>query len=79
MTMIQTIILNGLLRLARIDELHQFVVFGWTVRPEFSLLKDSLFKIITMDNEINTASTNSTLSANLKVPLLSMTAIFNVE
>ena len=44
MTMIETLIGKGSLRLVCVDEAHQFVMFGCAFRPEFSLLKDSLFE-----------------------------------
>ena len=76
----KTIILNGLLRLICIDEVHQFVMFGCTFRPEFALLKESLFKNITFTNHTTPSSTDDTqLVINLKVPLLLMTATFNTE
>ena len=77
-TTIQTLIANGLLRLVCIDEVHQFVMFGITFRPDFGLLKDSLFEQIIINN--STLPSNETqLSVYLKVPLLLMTATFNIE
>ena len=74
----QQLIEKGTLRLVCIDEVHQFVMFGCTFRPEFGLLKDTLFKKIRVDNDM--FSTNSSqLSVSLKVPLLLMTATFNNE
>ena len=69
---------NGMLRLVCIDEVHQFVMFGCAFRPEFGLLKDTLFKKLRVSN--STSSTNpSHLSVSLRVPLLLMTATFNKE
>ena len=42
-TTMEALIERGLLRLTCIDEVHQFVMFGCTFRPQFVLLKDSLF------------------------------------
>ena len=77
-SMIETLLEKSLLRLVCIDEVHQFVMFGYTFRPEFGLLKDSLFKKLLLHNERD--STNpSQLPVSLKVPLLLMTATFNTE
>ena len=69
----QSLIHNRMLRLICIDEVHQFVMFGCTFRPDFSLLKESLFKYLHLNND------SSQASIHLKVPLLLMTATFNVE
>ena len=42
--MICTAIDNKLLMLVCIDEVHQFVAFGSSFRPEFGDLRDALFK-----------------------------------
>ena len=80
MTMIETLIDKRLLRLVCVDEAHQFAMFGCAFRPEFSLLKDSLFKKIVNNNDSNENSNNSSsLPINLKVSLLLMTATFNIQ
>ena len=71
---IDSLIERGLLRLICIDEVHQFVMFGCTFRPEFALLKESLMKKIAIPND-NAAH----LSIQLKISLLLMTATFNTE
>ena len=75
----QTLIRNNTLRLACVDEVHQFVMFGCTFRPMFGLLKQSLFNYLTYDNNNSTSSTTSRLRVRLKVPLLLTTTAFNVE
>ena len=80
MTAMQDLIERGLLRLVCIDEVHQFVMFGCTFRPQFVLLKDSLFKRITINSDNTSDGSNqSQLSIHLKVPLLLMSATFNTE
>jgi superfamily II DNA helicase RecQ len=78
-TCIQSLIKKNTLRLVCIDEVHQFVMFGCTFRPTFGLLKESLFRYLICNNNNSTSSTTSTLAVKLKVPLLLMTATFNVE
>ena len=76
----QALMHKNMLRLACIDEVHQFVVFGCAFRPAFCLLKDSLFNcVISNDPNISNGNTTSNLAVKLKVPLLLMTATFNVE
>ena len=78
--MIETLIDKRPLRLVCVDEVHQFVMFGCTFRPEFSLLKDSLFKKIANNDDSNENSNDSSsLPINLKVLLLLMTATFNIQ
>ena len=77
-TTTQTLIDNGLLRLVCVDEAHQFVMFGVTFRPDFGLLKDSLFEQ-TIINSSTLPSNETQLPVYLKVPLLLMTATFNIE
>ena len=77
-SMIETLLERSLLRLVCIDEVHQFVMFGYTFRPEFGLLRDSLFKKLVASNGSN-ATNPSQLPVSLKVPLLLMTATFNTE
>ena len=77
-SMIQTLLDNNLLRLICVDEAHQFVMFGYTFRPEFGLLKESLFQKIIVPN-VTDSLTPSRFPVSLKVPLLLMTATFNTE
>ena len=69
----------GMLRLICINEVHQFVMFGCTFRPEFTLLKQSLFQYLHLNDDNIPSINNSQFSIHLKVPLLLMTATFNVE
>ena len=75
----QTLINKSLLRLVCIDEVHQFVMFGCTFRPNFGLLKKSLFQHMISHKDHNPISNTSGLPVKLKVPLLLMTATFNIE
>ena len=75
--MIHKIIESRLLRLVCIDEVHQFVSFGSSFRPEFGDLQDALFKkIIIQDggHVINNSLVPVSGSCLLKIPLLFMTA-----
>jgi len=63
---------KNILRLVCIDEVHQFVMFGCTFRPDFGLLKQSLFQHMISQKQ-------NELGVKLNVPLLLMTATFNIE
>ena len=65
--MVLTLISRNILRLLCIDEVHLFVEFACTFRPDFCKLKGTIFKEVL-------ASTLDGVS--LKIPVLCMTASF---
>ena len=79
--MLQQLIAKSTLNLICIDEVHQFVSFGTSFRPQFCDLRAKLFnKIIIHGAHIQQAeSTSVPVGGNviLKVPLLLMTATLN--
>jgi superfamily II DNA or RNA helicase len=56
------------IKLLCIDEVHLFVDFGLTFRKNFLLLKEKIFKLVTTNND-----------SCLKIPILYMTATFNIQ
>ena len=68
--MVQTMIHRDILRLLCIDEVHLFVEFGCTFRPDFSKLRGTIFK------KVLSSSMDGIL---LKTPVLCMTASFTLR
>lgn len=73
--LVASLTLKHVLRLACIDEVHQFVMFGLTFRTSFCALKKSLFKQLIDYKHLNNNPTS--MPTHLKVPLLCMTATFD--
>ena len=71
-----TLIQKRILKLACIDEVHLFVMFGITFRKKFTLLKISLFQHLINNVDLRYTCASG-LCVELKVPLLLMTATFN--
>ena len=77
MSTMMRLINNNVVKLLCIDEVHQFVAFGSSFRPEFGNLRDALFKkpVINNTTQQSSANTNPTnLRQQLKMHLLMMTA-----
>lgn len=62
---------HKILKLVCIDEVHQFVSFGSSFRRMFEKLKETLFSKIKVNEKLN--------DTGLKLPILFMTATFNME
>ena len=79
---IDKIIAKKVLRLVCIDEVHQFVSFGSSFRPEFGDLRDTLFKKLIVHDGGHLVG-NSVIpvggSCLLKIPLIFMTATITNE
>ena len=71
-----TLIDKRILKLVCVDEIHLFVMFGITFRKEFTALKTSFFRHL-LNNVDQRYTYASGLCADLKVPLLLMTATFD--
>ena len=82
--MFHKLIDNGILRLICIDEVHQFVNFGASFRPEFGDLRRALFsKIVIKPNTDPQFHESSPIPLGdgvlLKIPVLFMTATMNFD
>ena len=67
------ILKNRSLKMICFDEVHLFVEFAISFRPLFISLRNTIFKKLLVDSSTNNNKTD------LKVPILFMTATFNVE
>ena len=80
-------VLDKLIRSSRIqficfDEVHLFVTYGMSFRPSFIKLREHLFEKVKLENNNNNTNTSidsvSIQSSILSLPILFMTASFNV-
>lgn len=70
------LIVKKVMSLVCIDEVHLFVHFGTTFRTNFGLLKTSLFRSMIDKNHVENSNFLPTV---LHIPLLFMTATFNLH
>ena len=68
----EKILLNGSLKMICFDEVHLFVQFAISFRPSFISLRKSIFNKLLLHS-------NSNNCTDLKIPILFMTATFNIK
>ena len=77
---IDELVTNNRIQFICFDKVHLFVTYGTTFWPSFLKLREHLFeKVQSNNNNVNSnINSVSTQSSNLNVPILFMTASFNV-